>query len=372
MRGNQAFTGGVFSQRIEGGRAGAEIELCDAGVLARTPDGDQFLVAYEQCQIEVGGFSGKMIFCRNADRSITIFCEERSFGQSLARASRGLLAQQLERQSGQQRSARRRGRLIALLLVVGIVGGLMGGLWAIRAGARAAVHALPLSVDQKLGAIAFNSMDLGGPEVHDPTITKALQSIVDRLAPHTGMDAVEFRVHVVKSPISNAFALPGGIIVVYTGLVTSADDAGQVAGVLGHEMAHVTQRHGLERVADSANLLIVLQLLLGDVQGLLALGAEIFTVASVNSYSRTQELEADAEGTDLLHKAAIDPEGLARFLESVEADEGELPAAAAWLSTHPQHKLRIAAIRARVAKLPPQQFQPLDLDWAQVQQAAAQ
>ena len=70
-------SGGVFCDSIDGGRAGAEIELQPVGIRARLHDGSVILIAYRQCQIEVGGFSGRMVFCRTPDRSVTIFCEAR-------------------------------------------------------------------------------------------------------------------------------------------------------------------------------------------------------------------------------------------------------------------------------------------------------
>src|SRR5690606_28290902 len=121
MIGTSAYSGGVFSGSIDGGRAGAEIELSDAGIFARTNDGQTFLLPYDQCQIEIGGFSGKMIFCRNPDRSITIFSEDRNFKEALARASSGLLAQQIDQQHGQQRSRGRRSLWLGTLLLVSIV-----------------------------------------------------------------------------------------------------------------------------------------------------------------------------------------------------------------------------------------------------------
>ena len=187
MTGKQTFSGGVFNDRIDGGRAGAEIELRDVGIVARTPDGSEFLVSYAECQVELGGFSGKMVFCRTNDRSLTIFCEDRGFAEALSRASAGVLAEQLGQKQKARRAERRRGRWVAAAVLVGFVGLLAAGFWGIRAGARAAVHAVPISVDQEIGDLAFKSMDLGGPEVEDPVVVQAVQSMLDRLAPHAAM-----------------------------------------------------------------------------------------------------------------------------------------------------------------------------------------
>jgi predicted Zn-dependent protease len=372
MMGEHTFSGGVFSDTIDGGRAGAEIELSPTGVSALTPDGDRFAIPYRECQLEIGGFSGRMIFCRNQDRSLTIFCEDRNFPAALSSGSAGILDQQLGDKLKQRRTESRRGTLIAATLLISILLFLIGGYYAVRAGARAAVRAVPVSVDREIGSMAFESMDLGGPEITDPIVVGAMQSMVDRLSPHAAIAEMEFEVHVVDSPMVNAFALPGGKMVVFSGLIGKAGEAEQVAGVLAHEMAHATLRHGLHRIGQSLGLAAAVNLLLGDAEGLVAAGAELFQLASVNSYSRQQENAADEEGARMLHAAAIDPMALARFFETLKEEHGDLPGVVSWIGTHPQHEARIAAIKDQLAALPNREYQPIEIDWAEVQRRVNQ
>lgn len=366
------LSGGVFSDTIEGGRAGAEIELSQGGISAITSDGDRFHVPYQECQLEIGGFSGRMVFCRNQDRSLTIFCEHRGFPAALSNASAGILDEQIGHKLKQRRSESRRGNLIATTVLFGIMVLIVAGYFGIRAGARAAVHAVPVSVDREIGAMAFESMDLGGPEITDPVLVGAMQSMVDRLAPDAAIDELEFQVHVIDSPMVNAFALPGGTIVVFTGLIAKAGDAEQVAGVLAHEMAHATLRHGLHRIGQSIGIAAAIHLLLGDTRGLVAAGAELFQLTSINSYSREQENDADEEGVRMLHAASIDPMALTRLFETLKAENGDLPGMVSWISTHPQHEARIVAIKTQLAALPNQDYRPLDVDWTEVQRRVNQ
>ena len=108
-----------------------------------------------------------MIFCRNRDRSLTIFCEERTFADALSRASGGLLSESLGELLAARRRESRRGWWIAASLALGIAALLVAGFWGVRVAARAAVHAMPVALDEKIGELALKSMDLGGPEVHD-------------------------------------------------------------------------------------------------------------------------------------------------------------------------------------------------------------
>lgn len=361
------FSGGVFTDTIDDGRSGAEIELTPSGVSARLPNGDCFVIGYRDCQVEIGGNSGRMVFCRNSDRSLTVFCEDRKFPRELSFASSGTLDGQLGDRLRQRKSIARRERVVLVSVLLGLIVLAVGGYFGIRAGAIAAVDALPTSVDRQLGNAAFQSMDLGGPEVTDAVVVGAMQSMVDRIAPQAAIEGIQFEVHVIRSPLINAFALPGGKMVVFTGLIENAENANQVASVLGHEMAHVTLRHGLQRISHSMGIWAAVTFLIGDVSGLMAAGASLFQVATVNSYSREQENAADEEGIRMLHGAGIDPQGMAQFFQLLEEQHTGLPGMLTWVSTHPDHASRIATVKAQVAALPQREYQPIDLDWAAIQ-----
>ena len=362
------FSGGVFSSSIEGGRAGADIELAQDAVKASTKDGERFTLRYSDCNVEMGGFNNKMVFCRNEDRSLTIFTEDKKFSAALAFAAGGLLDDQLQAGQDKVKSDKRSGRNFVLICMVCLVVGLTGLYYGIKLAGSAAVDALPVSVDEQIGRHTFTGMDLGGEEIHDPVVVGAMEQIIDRLAPHAALQGLDYEVHVVRSEQVNAFALPGGIIVVYTGLIEQADQPEQVAGVLAHEISHATLRHGLERVGQSLGVAAAVNLLIGNVEGLVVLGAEVFKLATVNSYSRGQETEADSEGVRMLHAAKIDPLGLAQFFELLKEEGNNLPAGLEWISTHPDHDARIINIRGLVAELGPQDYKPIDVDWDDVRQ----
>jgi predicted Zn-dependent protease len=365
------FAGGVFHESIDGGRAGAEIELSHDGVRAVAKDGGQFFVRYSECQVEIGGFNDRMVFCRNDDRSLTIFCDERKFPAALAYASAGILDEQLQQKQQKLKSQNRRshGATLAFLLAAAV--GIVALYYGVRAAGVAAVRAVPVSVDKQIGKHSYETMNPGGPELHDDVVVESIRKIVDRLAPHAAISDLTFEVHVIHASDVNAFCLPGGIIVVYTGLIQAAEQPEQVAGVLAHEMAHATRRHGMQRVSQSLGIAAAVNLLIGDVEGILVLGSELFQMASINSYSREQESEADAEGVRMMHAAALDPLSMAQFFEIMKEREGNLPEQLQWISTHPDHDARIISIREQMGTLPQQDYLPLDIDWGSVQSRIA-
>jgi predicted Zn-dependent protease len=175
-------------------------------------------------------------------------------------------------------------------------------------------------------------------------------------------------VSVVENDEVNAFALPGGQIVVWTGLLREAESAEQVAGVLAHELAHVERRHGLRNVAHRAGIALGLRLLVaiflgGDLDGFTSLAADVAVIAASNDYNQDQESEADADAVVRMHAAGLDPTALAGFFRVMSREgAGELPGLAQWLSTHPDHQSRTDAIEAQARALGPVTARPLGVD----------
>ncbi|MAT72029.1 MAG: peptidase M48 [Planctomycetaceae bacterium] len=366
------FSGGVFSKEIDGGRAGASIALVPEGIVAHTTTGQRFVVRYHECQLEMGGASGRMVFCRPPDRSVTIFCEDKGFPRALATASGSELAGDVDHMLEARQRERGRGRgwfligagVLAILLIAGYYG--------VMAAGRAVLMSVPVSVDRTIGDQAFGAMEKPGPEIHDPVVVDAIAEIVDRLgeqanAPLAADEQFDFRVHVIDADVMNAFALPGGQIVVFTGLIQACNEPEQLAGVLAHEMSHVTRRHGLERIGQSLGLALAVDLVLGRVEGLATAAVQLAQLAAANSYSRDQEAQADADGVQFMHAAGLDPLALAKFFERLKEEGPGLPGALEWISTHPDHDRRIKAVESQTAALPPLDPRPLKLDWAEVQ-----
>ena len=138
--------------------------------------------------------------------------------------------------------------------------------------------------------------------------------------------------------MANAFALPGGRVVLFRGLIEDAGDPGEVAGVLAHEIGHVTHRHGTQAILRSLGLEVLFGLMLGELgEGLFGgIGASLLSL----SYSRDAEVEADRVALVLLGDTGIGARGLAAFFKRLAEGGPKLPAALQLLSTHPSHEAR--------------------------------
>ena len=145
----------------------------------------------------------------------------------------------------------------------------------------------------------------------------------------------------------NAFALPGGTVVMTDDFVRTFRDPDQVAGVLAHEISHVVEKHGLRQIYRSVGGFALIAFLAGDTGPVLEDMLLEGSVVAALAYSRRSEMAADQFALHLADQAGYDPLGLKRFLQAVGSADGS---DAGWLSTHPGSSERNAAIDAWIAE----------------------
>ncbi|MDB4973579.1 MAG: hypothetical protein JWN48_1920 [Myxococcaceae bacterium] len=155
---------------------------------------------------------------------------------------------------------------------------------------------------------------------------------------------VKYDVHIARIDAPNAFALPGGVILVTRGFLREAQSADEISGVLAHELEHIAQRHVLAGALRGALLTALWSITLGDYSGLLVLDpSTAYRIANLE-FSRDDEQAADASAVTRLHRAGLSHAGLTRFFERLSRKHGD--GAPAWLSTHPSTAARIEALKA--------------------------
>lgn len=107
-------------------------------------------------------------------------------------------------------------------------------------------------------------MKAGGKFIQNPSLQQQLDQVTARLLPVVERQELKFRLHIASDTNINAFALPGGYVVVNSGLLAAVKQPEELAGVLAHELAHVTRRHGLRNLIQSAGLMILAQAVFGQ------------------------------------------------------------------------------------------------------------
>ena len=155
----------------------------------------------------------------------------------------------------------------------------------------------------------------------------------------------KYEFHVARDTSLNAFALPGGVIVVNTGLIESTSRPEELAGVLAHEVQHVELRHSLRGMVKDLGLRGLFAFAAGDLGGSL-IGEAAVGLTSLK-FSRDDESEADRAGFDALIAAGIDPSGMPAFFETMS--KKAMDGAVAFASTHPSSADRQAALRQRLS-----------------------
>jgi beta-barrel assembly-enhancing protease len=155
--------------------------------------------------------------------------------------------------------------------------------------------------------------------------------------------------------MANAFALPGGHIVVSTGLLQLAEMPEELLGVLAHEIAHVTLKHSFRKTVARAGPILVMRIFLGGSRGALGLLGGASALLVNESFSQEYELEADEQGWNYLVTARIDPSGMIRILQKLEREEETTSARSSLsqaFSTHPAMKKRIQRLESKARQLP--------------------
>jgi len=175
-----------------------------------------------------------------------------------------------------------------------------------------------------------------------------LARVAARIIPLAQRDFdVPYTVKLVDSNEVNAFALPGGPIYFYKGLVDLAQSDDELAAVLSHEATHVVKQHSAKQISDAQAKGLIASLALGRASGLAQTGAGLFLQLEQLGYSRGDESESDEVGFRYMTEAGYDPNAMASFFERMKEKEGGSGGGPEWLSSHPLTDKRIQAAQKR-------------------------
>ncbi len=347
-----------------------QVEANGLTISLKAGDGAQHAeaVPFSDIAVSAGGLDHDQLVVKwaGAHGARTLYLKDPEVIRAFRAAAPGHLNQPFEQAAEQVRQVRHR-RRVAWGLTGGALIALVLGLWfGSDILVDVAVDRIPVEWEQKLGESAYRDFLAQQQIVKEGPAVAAVGEITQRLATEIPDNPYKFDVTVVRSDVVNAFALPGGYIVVFTGLMKKAESGEEVAGVLSHELNHVLQRHGLERMVKSLGLLAVVSILVGDQQGLIGLMKQVGVELLSLKFGRAQETEADLTGLRLLNWAKIDPAGMIAFFERLsEKDDGRVE----WLSTHPMSAGRAERLKTELAGLPKKSPEPFTFQWKAVQES---
>ena len=243
-----------------------------------------------------------------------------------------------------KRRTRIRLTILAAFVVVGFTTALY--LWGIPAMASFVAPRVPTSWEERLGRTVVEHLAPTARRCADPAREQAIRVIVATLTAPLAKSPYRFQVFVVNNPSVNAFAAPGGYVVIFRGLLERTQTAEELAGVLAHEMQHILKRHATRALLQHASTGLLLAALTGDASGIMAYGLESARVLGELRYSRQNEEEADIEGMRMLLEADIDPAGMIAFFDALKKEESKGPGIPTYLSTHPSTEGRIERLKS--------------------------
>ncbi len=241
--------------------------------------------------------------------------------------------------------------LVALLAALGA--GPLSGCSVNPATGRSQLLLLSSNQVAEMGQVAKPDLIASyGGEISDSKVRTYVASVGNSLAQFTEADnpALPWSFIVLNSDVINAFALPGGNVFITRGLLTRIDSEASLAGVLGHEIGHVTARHVDERMSQATGIQLGVAVLAGTTQSqLIQVAGDLFGNGYLLHFGRSQELEADSLGLRYMVRAGYDPRGQADVMEMLEAaSQGNRTPE--MLSTHPDPGRRLQAINTAIQR----------------------
>lgn len=219
--------------------------------------------------------------------------------------------------------------------------------------------------ERRIGQTMVSQLRQSGALIEDPEIEHYVRTVGQRLVAHSDRPGEDFEFFVVNDTAINAFAMPGGYVGVNLGLILATDTEAELAGVMAHEVAHVTQRHIARRLeaAQGANLaalggmlaavLVGVQTGQADVTAAGAMSAQALALRRQLQFSRAHEHEADRIGIRMMARAGYDPQGMVDFFETLDrryrhSGGDSVPE---YLQTHPLTSTRITEARSRAREM---------------------
>jgi predicted Zn-dependent protease len=193
------------------------------------------------------------------------------------------------------------------------------------------------SSENKIGELIWDEISSTEKVITNDSISKTLDKLLDPVCKNNNIERDSLKIHIIEKDEINAFALPNNHLVVYTGLITECKNQEALQGVLGHEIAHITNNHVMKKLSKEIGLTVLLSASTGGKGS--AMVKEILKSLSSSAYDRTLEKEADITSVDYLINANINPEPFADFMFELSQQKNTFDSLY-WISSHPESEER--------------------------------
>lgn len=192
--------------------------------------------------------------------------------------------------------------------------------------------------EQKLGELFWEVFKKTEKESQNPLVINSVDSIVTLICKTNKIDREKIKIHILNKDDINAFALPNGHLIVYSGLILNSENQEELTGVICHEIAHIELNHVMKKLVKEIGLSVLISMTTGNGGGEVI--KETAKMLSSSAFDRSLEKEADIKAVDYLIKAKVNPEPFANFLYKLSDKEQETTRYFTWISTHPDSRER--------------------------------
>jgi len=352
---------GIYYDGRTADRQDVTLTLEAAGVRITRADGTSLLWPIGAIRQTQGGFSREQIRLEYGSNPVeAAFVDDASFVDAMRRLFPGM--------NKTLRSRNHMARIAAWGVAI-VIAAIAAYAWGAPILADWLARRLPPSVEESLGNGVAERMADSTQQCGDSATLADLRGVLDRIVTAAGPTPYRFRMIVARDTTINAFAAPGGFIVVNSGLLAAARTPEEFAGVLSHEVQHVLHRHSTRAILREVPLRIALATLTNG-SGFESAAALAGNLGALR-YRRGDESEADLDGIRLLAAAEIDRRGAVSFMRTLESQDGGGPRMVTYLSSHPRTAERVAQLQSLSDSLATKPVRPLLSDevWARVRRA---
>jgi len=363
-----SYQGTLYDERFEQGKKPVEITVFHGNLLIARDDAGSFEFDLKKAEFVLGGFENNIIYIYPDSQTKTpalLVNDLRLLDELRASASPEVRDKAMLVAAG--RKKKKTARVVGIAVIVALFAGLI--LVATTQASNLVVKMVPTKWDEKLGEVSYpsavGSLAPGSSKIEDKYVMQSIAEIQKKLTGALQKSPFKYEVTILKSPVENAFALPGGKIVVFTGILLKVDSAEEFAGILAHEIMHAEKRHAMRQIVSRLGLTALLQVLIGDFASaggvILEVGSELISLG----YSRSMESEADKEAIRLLSAAGIPADGLIAFFQKISKDEKGLKSMQ-WLLTHPLSEKRAETLAEIYKKNKPARIDKFAINWKDI------
>lgn len=333
----------ALSEKFPKGRINGTLEIINHTLCFIDIDNTVSGIPIDEVKITQGGAGNRYIyFTHDKYPGLTLYTDDKAILNIEEIKNNPSL-----RASASKIKANRSGLYVFLFLFIGIFIAGIASLYIFRG--KIVEHLANLvspQTEQELAKTLKESAIAGKTIITDSTINAQLAVITTPLVNAVENKDFKFTFTIIEDETLNAFALPGGTVIIHSELIKKAKTPEEVAGVLAHEISHVTRRHHVRSIIGNFGIWMVLRGLVGDIKGLSSEIATVGAALSTLKYSRGFETESDNSGYALLDRAHIDPKGMIDFFTTLQKEHGNMEMAE-FMSTHPATENRIENLKSK-------------------------